>query len=272
MRRIARKTAAFSVTVLALGGGVHAQTGAPRQVEIRNESHARITGGSITATTITNIYSTPSGYGYWGRNLAPGNLIEERLDGATEGIRHGSAGTITYANPQGCLYDFRVVYGRGVTEDPRDANGYGLDSSGIGDTEERRGVNICDNGTLVFNGADRRSYASEDNAGEITAPRRFELVNRYDREIKGVFVSGGFEETIDEVEDWGANLLGNTTVRARQSTTLTVNSRCYIALRVTFAGNAAAEQRTVDICGSPRLTLQRGWQQSVSQDFIEYAK
>ncbi len=261
----------------------------PQQVVIHNEARAYFVADRLVLTTIVGVYSTPTGYGYWGRNLAPGSMVD-RILGLTEGIPRGRSASITYDRPQGCLYDFRVVYGLGLLVETETEEEYhsgvigpSFDLTGWGE-EERFGVNICDNPTVVFNGENRRSSVSEGPARAEATRHRFVLVNRFNHEIRGVFVSNEADvQDITEVgradfdrtwvRNWSGNLLpARRSIRPGQSMTLAAGNHCVVALRVNFGGREAERLWGVDLCGRPRLTLGPDVTQERVPHFIEYSK
>lgn len=169
------------------------------------------------ALPITELYATAPGVTNWGPDrmarfsLSPGVTMPIRLPADA-----------------GCLYDLRVVYADGRTE-------------------ERRRVNTCQVDSLAFPGA--RGAGPGDGSG---APGRrqatgddpsFRLVNRGRSEVRSVYASPSGDD------DWGQDRLGDDTVAAGRTFVVQLPpGQCDYDVLVVFADERRVERRKVNLC------------------------
>lgn len=170
---------------------------------------------------VTELYATVPGVTNWG----PDRMARFSLNpGATMPIRLPA--------DAGCLYDLRVVYGDGRTE-------------------ERRRVNTCQVDSLAFPGS--RGAGTGAGAGDRSgAPGRrqaasddpsFRLVNRGRSDVRSVYASPAGDD------DWGRDRLGDDTVTPGQTFVVELPpGQCTYDVLVVFADERRVERRKVNLC------------------------
>jgi hypothetical protein len=120
-----------------------------------------------------------------------------------------------------CLYDLRVVYGDGASE-------------------ERREVNTCESKQVAFGGA------------LSGGARHFQLDNR------GTSPIVKLEARLPGTTAWKANDLkdGPVAPGARKDFALPPGGGCSFDLRVTFADGRAREKNAADLCRAPSQAVE----------------
>jgi len=151
----------------------------------------------------------------WGADRLRGETL---ADGATLRLR---------LRLPGCEADLRAVY---EAETPR------------GTAEERRGVNLCGAGPVVFDGS-----------GIPRPPERaLTVVNRHGARIDEIYVSSSSDG------DWGPERLPDGLDRGeRHAFSLPLD--CVVDLRMVFPSGGAEERREVNICEGPLVAVRPGW-------------
>jgi hypothetical protein len=166
---------------------------------------------------INEVYASPVDAQNWGRDrlgddvIGPGNYAAIRL------VADGK-----------CVYDLRVVYDGGRSE-------------------ERRGVDVCAVDDIVFSGG---SPGGAPNAARDPTDPSFRLTNRGRHDLVELYARPAGRR------DWGADRLGDDTVDAGASTDITLpNGQCLWDLRLVFEDQPAIEKRRVDLCRTHDLRV-----------------
>lgn len=160
---------------------------------------------------INEVYATSAGMSTWGRN---------RL---TEGsVRPGQSYPVRLPADGNCIYDIRVVWASGQSD-------------------ERRAVNTCNVDNIAFPSG-RRPGASG-AAGSGSADPSFRLVNRGRVKVNEVYAS------VTGDDSWGEDRLGEETVPPGATRVIRLpNGPCLYDVRVVFANGEATERRRVNLC------------------------
>lgn len=193
-------------TLLLLGTGV-----ALAQGESPNPSFYLVNRSQVA---ISRVYATPAGMPNWG------------LDRLTGPVAPGFNVAIRLPADGNCIYDLRIVYVGGRSE-------------------ERRGLNVCEADNVSF--PDGRTntgpMGAGRNAARSAANPSFLLVNRGRSTLNELYLSPAGDDS------WGQDRLGDDTVRAGTSRTIRVASGdCLYDLRAVFANGEANERRRVNLC------------------------
>ena len=159
-------------------------------------------------SAINEVYATPAGMTSWGRDRLGRNAVPP---GQTFAVRLPADGN--------CLYDVRVVYANGQSD-------------------ERRGLNTCSVDNLIFPapaGTGTRQQAADDPS--------FRLVNRSKSEINEVYAS------LAGVDSWGTDRLGDDTVAPGATKVIRLpNGPCIYDVRIVYANGEATEKRRLNLC------------------------
>ena len=159
-------------------------------------------------SAINEVYATPAGMTSWGRDRLGRNAVPP---GQTFAVRLPADGN--------CLYDVRVVYANGQSD-------------------ERRGLNTCAMDNLIFpapTGTGTRQQAADDPS--------FRLVNRSKSEINEVYAS------LAGVDSWGTDRLGDDTVAPGATKVIRLpNGPCIYDVRIVYANGEATEKRRLNLC------------------------
>lgn len=158
---------------------------------------------------INEIYVSPSTVTNWGTDWLREHVL---ASGQRFAIRPRRDGT--------CVFDIRVVFADGTSE-------------------ERRRVNVCNVNEVAFTSA-----GAAGRAAPSQAIADFRLVNRSGRTIQQLFVSAATEQS------WGADRLGQNVLPNGRSFTVTLprDGTCVYDIRVVYDNNTAAEKRRVNTC------------------------
>jgi hypothetical protein len=158
---------------------------------------------------INEIYVSPSTDTNWGSDWLREHVL---ASGQRFPIRPRRDGT--------CVFDIRVVFADGTSE-------------------ERRRVNVCNVNEVAFTAA-----GAAGRAAPSQAIADFRLVNRSGRTIQQLFVSAATDQS------WGADRLGQNVLPNGRAFTVTLprDGTCVYDIRVVYDNNTAAEKRRVNTC------------------------
>ena len=163
-----------------------------------------------SAVAISRVYASPEGMPNWGTDrLGPG------------AIGPGRNAAIRLPTDGGCVYDIRVVYAGGRSD-------------------ERRGVNTCE--------IDNISFPQGRTVAATKAPRpevnpSFLLVNRSRAVLNELYLSPSGDDS------WGEDRLGDATLAGGATKTIRLpQGECVYDIRVVFANGEASEKRRLNLC------------------------
>jgi len=172
-----------------------------------------------TPNAINELYATPAGMTTWGR---------DRL--ASRSVPAGQNAPVRLPADGNCVYDIRVVYANGQSD-------------------ERRSINTCDTDNVIFPGQ------APTGPGTGTAPPRtagrqqaandpsFRLVNRGRSAVNELYASQSGETS------WGEDRLGDGTVAAGTTRMIRMpNGDCLYDVRIVYANGEASERRRLNLC------------------------
>lgn len=208
-------TAATAATAALLTGSSWAQAPNPSfpSTSFPNPSFNVV---NRTANTINEVFATTAGTTTWGRN----RLVDRTVaPGANAPIRLPADGQ--------CIYDIRVVFAGGRTED-------------------RRGLNTCNLDHVFF--PDPRAPPGGRNVApasrqQATDDPSFRLINRGRSAVNELYA------TLAGVNDWGEDLLGDDTVAPGATYVVRLpNGDCLYDLRIVYANGEASEKRRLNLC------------------------
>ena len=160
-------------------------------------------------TAISRVFATPAGMPTWGM---------DRLNGRP--IPAGQYAPIRLPADGACVYDVRVVYATGRSD-------------------ERRGLNTCAIDNLTF--PEASTVASAPSRPE--ADPSFLLINRSRAVLNELYVS------LTGDGSWGEDRLGDSTIAAGGSRAIRLPAgECTYDIRVVFANGDANEKRRLNLC------------------------
>jgi len=170
--------------------------------------------------TINEVYATSAGLANWGRDRLGNNNIPP---GQSYPIRLPADGN--------CIYDIKVVYANGQTD-------------------ERRGLNTCTVDNVTFP-AGRGGNAPRGNTQQQSAnDPSFRLVNGSRSKINEVYA------TVAGEDSWGQDRLGDDTVAAGATRVIRLpTGQCIYDVRVVFANGEATEKRRLNLCTITNLRV-----------------
>ncbi len=114
--------------------------------------------------------------------------------------------------------------------------------------EESRGVNICRDRELAFDG----KHATP--PPEPLGPERsVTVINESPRPIQQLYFSP------PDAAQWGEDLLVASTISAHDQRRIAFHGACSVDVRVVFSNRAAEERRGLDLCRFPELRIEPGW-------------
>ncbi len=203
-----RHVGAVIVFVLGLCGAAVAQNAPNAQ----NPSFNLI---NRSRSTINEAYATPAGMTTWGR---------DRL--GDKSVPPGESFAVRLPADGNCLYDVRVVYANGATD-------------------EQRRLNTCtlDNVTFPPAGGTGSAGGTGGNRRQAADDPSFRLVNRGRTEVTELYA------TLTGVDDWGVDRLGDATVAAGRNKTIRLpNGQCIYDVRIVYANGEATEKRRLNLC------------------------
>lgn len=178
-----------------------------------------------TSRVITELYASPAGVTNWGRNRLVGVAVPPSQRYAIRLPANGK-----------CVWDVRVVYASG-------------------ESEERRDVNTCDLDDLPFP-ANAPVRPGTGTGG--TRPNRqqeadnpsFRLVNGARSEINEVYATPVGED------GWGADRLGDDTVAPGATRVIRLPpGECRWDVRIVYANGKSTEKRRLDLCSITDLRV-----------------
>ncbi len=188
----------MAVALLLLSGSAYAQ-------QAQNPSFNVVNRGT---SAINEVYATPAGMTSWGRDRLGRNAVPP---GQTFAVRLPADGN--------CLYDVKVVYANGQSD-------------------ERRGLNTCSVDNLIFpapSSTGGRQQAADDPS--------FRLVNRSKSEINEVYAS------LAGNDSWGVDRLGDDTITPGATKVIRLpNGPCIYDVRIVYANGEATEKRKLNLC------------------------
>ena len=141
-----------------------------------------------------------------------------------------------------CSFDFQAAY-----QDGR--------------VEERRGVDVCRNPMVAFDGTRARMPEESQGQGQGQPPappqsggtHPMVVVNGEQIDIVSIYVSPTNQS------EWGDDRLGDDKLPAGRRFNLDVSGGCKQDLRVVFDNKSAEEKREIDICAQNIINIHPGW-------------
>ncbi|MBC7800146.1 MAG: hypothetical protein H7Z10_05955 [Gemmatimonadaceae bacterium] len=185
---------------------------APAAAQAPNPSFNIVNRGT---SPISEVFATPSGQTTWGRDrlgdrtVAPGQNAPVRLP----------------ADGQ-CVYDIRVVFANGQTD-------------------ERRRLNTCnlDNVIAPQQGAAPGARAPASSGRQAADDPSFRLVNRGRSAVNELYAS------LTGEDGWGSDRLGEDTVAPGATRLVRLpNGPCTYDVRIVYANGEATEKRRLNLC------------------------
>lgn len=172
------------------------------------------------ASAINEVYATPAGMTTWGR---------DRLGDRT--IAPGQTGPVRLPADGNCVYDVRVVYANGQSD-------------------ERRGMNTCNVDNVIFpapGGTPGRTPAGRQQA---TDDPSFRLINRGRSAVNELYAS------LTGTDSWGEDRLGDDTVAPGANRLVRLpNGSCLYDVRIVYANGEATEKRRLNLCATSDLRV-----------------
>lgn len=198
--------ALLAASLAALGGPALAQQSQNPSFNLVNRSRL----------VIERVYASPAGRTDWGRDQLGDDQVEP---GGRYAIRLPADGN--------CIYDVRVEYANGTSD-------------------ERRGINTCTVEDVAFpsggggGGGGNGGGRQQQQTGRDPS---FRVVNQGRTEVTSVFASPTGER------EWGRDRLGDATIPAGRSRVIRMpQGQCMYDVRVVFSDNAAVERRNMNLC------------------------
>jgi hypothetical protein len=214
-----RTLAVLSAMLLAVAGAAPAQRPPP------SGQSASFTLVNRTPTVIRELFATPAGLGNWGQNRLDGR------NGNPTSLAPGASYAVRRRTDTMCIFDLRVVFADGKSE-------------------ERKGVNVCATEEVTIGNA--TAPAAVDTAtGKPADDPSFRLFNRAAVPVTEVYA------TPTGLGNWGQNRLGATPLPP-DNTHLFVLPRdgnCIYDLKVVFADKRAKEQKRKNLCRVAELPV-----------------
>jgi hypothetical protein len=167
---------------------------------------------------IRELFVTPAGNANWGQNHLDGK------NGNATAIPTGASFTVRRRADANCIYDIRLVYADGNTED-------------------RRGVNICAADSIIV-GAAPAPAPLDPTTGKPGDDPSFRLFNRAAIPIAEIYA------TPSGLTNWGQNRLGQDVLKpdGKLLVELPRNGDCYYDLRVVFTDHQARTKKHTNLC------------------------
>jgi len=158
---------------------------------------------------IREIYATTAGQTTWGLDRLQHGTVPANMN-------------VPIRLPIGsCVYDIRVVYDNGQSE-------------------EQRHVDTCATDNVTFPRSRSRAATRAPVAGDDPS---FRLVNRGRSEVNELYVSPPDED------HWGDDRLGDATVAPGRTKVIDLPpGPCFYDLRIVYANGEATEKRRVNLC------------------------
>jgi len=170
-------------------------------------------------SAINEVYASAAGMTNWGR---------DRLGNTS--IPAGQSYPIRLPADGNCIYDIKVVFANGQSD-------------------ERRGMNTCTVDNVTFPSG-RGPSAGRGNAQPNSNDPSFRLVNGSRSKINEVYAS------ITGDDSWGRDRLGDDTVPAGATRVIRLpTGQCVYDVRVVFANGEATEKRRLNLCTITNLRV-----------------
>ena len=163
------------------------------------------------SSVINQVYATPAGMTTWGRDRIAGHPIPP-----------GQTGPIRLPADGNCLYDIRIIYADGQSD-------------------ERRNLNTCNVDNVIFPAPGGRGTTPGRTAVDDPS---FRLVNRGRNAINELYASA------EDEDSWGEDRLGDDTVAPGAARVVRLpNGQCLYDVRIVYANGEATEKRHLNLCG-----------------------
>jgi hypothetical protein len=170
-----------------------------------------------SASAISRVFATPAGMPNWGNDRLTGRAIGP---GQNAAIRLPADGN--------CVYDIRVVYANGRSD-------------------ERRGLNTCEVDNLSF---PQGSAVASARPSQPDADPSFLLTNRSHAVLNELYLSPTGDDS------WGEDRLGDGTIAGGGTRTIRLPAgECLYDVRVVFANGEANEKRRLNLCQITNLRV-----------------
>ena len=171
-------------------------------------------------STISEVYATSAGLANWGRDRLGDNRIGP---GQSYPIRLPADGN--------CIYDIKVVY----------ANG---------ESDERRSLNTCNLDNVTFPSGRQGGRSGRNRGQQSSDDPSFRIVNTSRSNISEVYA------TLAGDDSWGEDRLGDDTVPVGATRVIRLpTGQCLYDLRLVFANGEAAEKRRLNLCSITNLRV-----------------
>ena len=170
-----------------------------------------------STSAISKVFATPAGMANWGTDRLTGRPIPV---GQNAPIRLPADGN--------CVYDVRVVYANGRSD-------------------ERRGLNTCEVDNITFPQGSAVASARPSRPDEDPS---FLLINRSRAVLNELYLSPTGDDS------WGEDRLGDGTIPGGGSRTIRLPpGECLYDVRVVFANGEANEKRRLNLCQITNLRV-----------------
>lgn len=188
------------------------------------------------SSPINQAFATPAGMTTWGRDRIANHPIPP---GQTAPVRLLADGS--------CIYDIRVVYANGQSDERRNLNTCNLDNvifpspEGRSRTtpEGRSGTTSEGRNSATSGGRNTTSPGRQQAADNPT----FQLVNR------GRSAINEFYASLEDEDNWGEDRLGEDTLAPGSARVVHLPpGACVYDVRIVYANGEAAEKRHVNLC------------------------
>ncbi len=212
------RTLAVLSVLLCAAAGAHAQRPPP-------PGQASFTLVNRTPTVIRELFATPAGLGNWGQNRLDGR------NGNPTSLAPGATYAVRRRADAQCIFDLRVVFADGKSE-------------------ERKGVNVCATEQVTIGTA--AAPAGLDTAtGKPADDPSFRLFNRAAVPLTEVYA------TPAGLGNWGQNRLSKEPLPPdnKRLFALPRDGNCIYDLKVVFADKRSKEQKRVNLCRVAELPV-----------------
>jgi hypothetical protein len=213
-----RTLAALLAMLLAIAGTAEAQRPPPAG------QTSSFTVVNRTPTAVRELFATPAGNANWGQNRLDGR------NGNATGIPPGSSAVVRRRADNTCIFDLRVVFADGKSE-------------------ERRGVNVCATEEVTIGSA--AAAGGNTAAGKAADDASFRLFNRAAVPVTEVYA------TPAGLGNWGQNRLGNDKLAPDNARLVQLphDGNCIYDLRVVFADKRSVERKRTNLCRIAELPV-----------------
>ena len=174
-----------------------------------------------TRSAITELYATPAGMTRWGKNRMGDNTVPPNENWPVRLLADGN-----------CVYDIRVVFASGQSD-------------------ERRSLNTCTVDHVFFPATPGPAVPVQPTArGSASADPSLRLINRGRAMLNEIYVSPTGEGT------WGEDRLDDGTLAPGRQTVIRLpRGQCIFDLRSVFANGEATEKRRLNLCSVTDLRV-----------------